>query len=232
MKLGAEKNKVILLGVLGAIACVTVYTQFFSGPDLTQNRRPAAQRASATPQRKTTRRRRPTSRPARGRTFRPSFGAGDGSEEPLDPMTVDPTLHTELLTKVRGVEFGGVERNIFRFGERKPKPIAGPTAEEAAEAAKRAQEAAAKPALGPPKPKPEPAKPKAPPIKWKYYGFANSATDARKRAFLLGEEEEVFVATEGDIFKKRYRIVRIGINSIVIEDMQFKDEQTLPLQES
>lgn len=230
MKLGAEKNKVILLGVLGAVACVTVYTQFFSGPDLTPTRRPAAQRASATPQRKTTRRRRPTSRPARGQAFRPSFGAGDGSEEPLDPMTVDPTLHTELLAKVRGVEFGGVERNIFRFGERKPKPIAGPTAEEAAEAAKRAQEAAAKPA--PATPKPKPAQPKAPPIKWKYYGFANSATDARKRAFLLGEEEEVFVATEGDIFKKRYRIVRIGINSIVIEDMQFKDEQTLPLQES
>ena len=231
MKLGAEKNKVILLGVLGAVACVTVYTQFFSGSDLTPTRRPAAQRASATPQRKTTRRQRPASRPARGQAFRPSFGSGDGSDEPLDPMTVDPTLRTELLAKVRDVEFGGVERNIFRFGERKPKPIAGPTAEEAAEAARRAQEAA-EPAPATPKPKPKPAQPKAPPIKWKYYGFANSATDARKRAFLLGEEEEVFVATEGDIFKKRYRIVRIGINSIVIEDMQFKDEQTLPLQES
>ena len=231
MKLGAEKNKVILLGVLGAVACVTVYTQFFSGPDLTPTaRRPTSSSASTTPRRKTTRRQRPASRPARGQAFRPSFGSGDGSGEPLDPMTVDPTLRTELLAKVRDVEFGGVERNIFRFGERKPKPIAGPTAEEAAEAAKRAQEAAAKPA--PATPKPKPAQPKAPPIKWKYYGFANSATDARKRAFLLGEEEEVFVATEGDIFKKRYRIVRIGINSIVIEDMQFKDEQTLPLQES
>ena len=231
MKLGAEKNKVILLGVLGAVACVTVYTQFFSGPDLTPTaRRQTSSSASTTPRRKTTRRQRPASRPARGQAFRPSFGSGDGSDEPLDPMTVDPTLRTELLAKVRDVEFGGVERNIFRFGERRPKPIAGPTAEEAAEAAKRAQEAAAKPA--PATPKPKPTQPKAPPIKWKYYGFANSATDARKRAFLLGEEEEVFVATEGDIFKKRYRIVRIGINSIVIEDMQFKDEQTLPLQES
>ena len=232
MKLGAEKNKVILLGVLGAVACMTVYTQFFSGPDLTQTRRPVAQRASATSQRKTTRRQRPASRPARGQAFRPSFGARDGSEEPLDPMTVDPTLHTELLTMVRGVEFAGVERNIFRFGERKPKPIAGPTAEELAAAQKLALEGGPKPEPPPPKPEPKPTKPKAPPIKWKYYGFANSATDARKRAFLLGEEEEVFVATEGDIFKKRYRIVRIGINSIVIEDMQFKDEQTLPLQES
>ncbi len=233
MKLGAEKNKVILLGVLGAIACLTVYTQFFSAPEpRPAARRPAASRASTTSQRKTTRRQRPTSRPARGRTFRPSFGAGDGSEEPLDPMTVDPTLHTDLLAKVRAVEFGGVERNIFRFGERKPKKVEGPTAEELAEAAKRTKEAASKPAPGPPNPKPQVKTPKAPPIKWKYYGFANSSKDTRKRAFLLGEEEEVFIATEGDIFEKRYRIVRIGVNSIVIEDMQFKDEQTLPLQES
>ena len=126
----------------------------------------------------------------------------------------------------------GVERNIFRFGERKPKKVEGPTAEELAEAAKRTKEAASKPAPGPPNPKPQVKTPQAPPIKWKYYGFANSSKDTRKRAFLLGEEEEVFIATEGDIFEKRYRIVRIGVNSIVIEDMQFKAEQTLPLQES
>ena len=231
MKLGAEKNKVILLGVVGAVACVTVYTQFFSGPELGPTaRRPAASRAFTTPQQKVTRR--PASRPATGQTFRPSFGSGDGSEEPLDPMTVDPTLHTDLLAKVRAVEFGGVERNIFRFGERKPKKVEGPTAEELAEAAKRTKEAASKSAPGPPNPKPQVKTPKAPPIKWKYYGFANSSKDTRKRAFLLGEEEEVFIATEGDIFKKRYRIVRIGVNSIVIEDMQFKAEQTLPLEES
>jgi hypothetical protein len=234
MKLGAEKNKLILLGVFGAIACVTVYTQFFSGPDLPRTRRPAAERASAKVPRKTTRRQRRTVRPARGQPFRPSFGAGDDSGEALDPMTVDPTLQTELLAMVRGVEFGGVERNIFRFGQRKPKVLAGPTAEEAAEAARRAQAAtaAAVAAPTPPTPAPQVKTSKGPPIKWKYYGFANSAKDARKRAFLLGEESEVFVATEGDIFKKRFRIVRIGVNSIVIEDMQFKDEQTLPLQES
>ena len=234
MKLGAEKNKVILLGVVGTIACATVYTQFFSGPDLTPAaRRPVAQRASTAPQRKVTRRQRPSSRPARGQTFRPSFGSGDDAGEPLDPMTVDPTLRTDLLAKVREVEFGGVERNIFRFGQRKPKPVAGPTPEELQEAERRRKETEQS-NLNPPPPNPEPQvkTPKAPPIKWKYYGFANSSKDARKRAFLLGEEEEVFIATEGDIFEKRYRIVRIGVNSIVIEDMQFKAEQTLPLEES
>ena len=149
MKLGAEKNKVILLGVLLTIACATVYTQFFSGPKLgPAARRPATSRASATPQRKTTRRQRPASRPARGQTFRPSFGSGDDSGEPLDAMTVDPTLRTDLLAKVRGVEFSGVERNIFRFGQRKPKVPVGPTPEELAEAARRTKEAASNSAPG------------------------------------------------------------------------------------
>ena len=52
-----------------------------------------------------------------------------------------------------------------------------------------------------------------------------------ERAFLIGDEDQVFIATEGDVFKKRYRVVRIGVNSIVIEDLQFKDKQSLPLEQ-
>jgi hypothetical protein len=78
----------------------------------------------------------------------------------------------------------------------------------------------------------KPSKPKAPPIKWKFYGFANQPDDARKRAFLLDSEGAVFVATEGDVFSQRYKIVRIGVNSIVVEDLQFNDQQTLPLDAS
>jgi hypothetical protein len=40
------------------------------------------------------------------------------------------------------------------------------------------------------------------------------------------------IAAEGDMVKKRYKIVRIGINSAVVEDTQFKsnNQQTLPLE--
>ena len=31
------------------------------------------------------------------------------------------------------------------------------------------------------------------------------------------------------MFKKRYKIIRIGLNSIVMEDLDFKDQQTLRL---
>ena len=40
------------------------------------------------------------------------------------------------------------------------------------------------------------------------------------------------MATEGQLVKNRYKIVRIGVNSAVVEDTQFKNnQQTLPLVE-
>jgi hypothetical protein len=63
----------------------------------------------------------------------------------------------------------------------------------------------------------------------KYYGYS-SAKDNRKHAFFL-DGDDILVAAEGETVKKRYRVVRIGVNSVVMEDTQFKHEQTLPLQE-
>ncbi len=230
MKLGAERNKVMALAVALVVAAGTVYVQFFAGDEApTTRRRPAAVAGSSAPER-APRQRRASAPPrqVRGQSFRPTFHRAD-SDEPLDPMSVDPTLQTDLLAKVRSVEFGGVERNLFRFGERK-KLVASPSAEEIEESQKRLAALQAQ-SSKPVKKKRVARKPTAPPIDWKYYGFANSRRDTRKRAFLL-DGEEILVATEGDVFEKRYRIVRIGINSIVIEDMQFKEEQKLPLEES
>ena len=144
-------------------------------------------------------------------------------------MNIDPTLRTELLTKVRAVTFKGVRRDLFRFSERGKFKSTLPTTAEIKAARDRLQAAASR--LRPAKPRePVDRKPLVPSIKWKYYGFANSSSDTRKRAFLLGDENQIFIATEEDIFKKRYRVVRIGANSIVIEDLQFKNEQSLPLE--
>jgi hypothetical protein len=89
----------------------------------------------------------------------------------------------------------------------------------------------------PPKPvevKPPPP-PQAPPVPLKYYGFVNPLqTPGPKRAFFL-DGEDIIVAAEGDMVKKRYKIVRIGVNSAVVEDTQFEKAQnkaqTLPLVE-
>jgi hypothetical protein len=45
------------------------------------------------------------------------------------------------------------------------------------------------------------------------------------------EGEDIFVAAEGDTIKNRYKIIRIGVNSAVVEDINFKNQQTLPLLE-
>ena len=227
MKTGAERNKVILLGALTAVLAVTVYVQFFSSSTPAPARRvtPAPKQMASqtitqptrTPAKAVTR--------ARGQGFRPRF-APDTSAEGLDPMSVDPTLRTDLLAKVRAVEFSGVSRNIFQFGER--KRVAPPPDPKAVAQAQQRLEALSKPA--PPPAPAAPQTPKAPPIQFKYYGFANQPDDPIKRAFLL-DGEDILIGVEGQVFKNRYKIVRIGVNSIVMEDMQFNDQQTLQLQQ-
>jgi hypothetical protein len=227
MKLGAERNKVIMLAALSMIAAGTIYVQYFSGPPTAPPRapRPTAADAAAAPA--TAVQRAPRARPARSRSqrFQPSFSGG--SEEPLDPMQVDPTLRTDLLAKVRAVEFTRVERDLFQFTTRKVEPLKPAQVAKAQELLKKAEEPKPPPAAEPP----PPSKPKAPPIPWKYYGFATPPGDTRKRAFLL-DGEDVLIATEGDVFKNRYKVVRIGVNSIIVEDLQFQDQQTLPLDQS
>jgi hypothetical protein len=43
--------------------------------------------------------------------------------------------------------------------------------------------------------------------------------------------EDIHVVSEGETVKKRYKIVRIGVNSVVVEDTEFGQQQTLPLLE-
>ncbi len=231
MKIGAEKNKVILLAVVTVIAAYTVFTQLFSGGPAPSTPRPSPQatqaRGTARPQGKQAT---PGGRMlTRGGNFRPVFGTGS-DEDPLDPMLVDPTLRTDLWVRVKSVEFSGVERDLFRFGERKKPEVAAPDPDKAAEAQRRL--AAARSAAKNTKPAAPTSKPvrKAPPISFKYYGFASEPDSPNKRAFLL-DGEEVLIGAEGEIFKKRYKIIRIGLNSIVVEDMQFEDRQELKLEE-
>ena len=229
MKIGAEPNKVILLAVVSVIAAYTVYSQLFSGPPRPPAPRPSSTAAPAKARNRPQQKRSASSRTvSRGGNFRPRFGQG-ADDEPLDPMVVDPTIRIDLWAAVKAVEFEGVERDLFRFGERRKKVVAPPDSDKVAEAQKRLRESQrarqAKAAAGK-----TPRKPgrKAPPISFRYYGFANEPGNSRKRAFLL-DGEDILIGGEGDVFKKRYKIIRIGLNSIVVEDLDFNDQQTLKL---
>jgi len=167
------------------------------------------------------------SRRIRGDEFKPTLRIRP--EDAPDLAKIDPTLRLDLLAKVQAVERGAGGRNLFQFGAAPPppeaKPVPGvkivPGAKGAAAAA--ANAAPAKPA-GPPPP------PTAPPIPLKFYGYSEPRISGAKRAFFL-EGEDIFVGGEGEVINKRYKVIRISPGSVVMEDTQFKQQQTLVIQQ-
>lgn len=239
MKVGAEdKKKVALLAGLSAVAVITVYVQFFSGasPNGAGNPgiRPAAGPAAAVPPTRAQPARRvaaPVRRRAQagGQAFQPVW-VNLGEDESFNPIEADPTLRTDLLAAVRSVGFTNVERNIFEFTTRR-RVETPPSAAEIARANELQRAAEREAAPPPPVQSSAPQPPRAPRLSWRYYGFANADQEGERRAFLL-DGTDVLIGSEGDVFKNRYKIVRIGQTQIVIEDMQFESEQELTLEAS
>ena len=78
---------------------------------------------------------------------------------------------------------------------------------------------------------PPPGDPPPPAIPLKFYGFVNSGRTGEKRAFFM-ENEDIYIASEGEMMKSRYKLVKIGVNSVVLEDTQYKNnQQTIKLTE-
>ena len=231
MKLGAERGKDILQVVLLATAALLSYYQLHSSSATPSAAPPTRSLPPARELRATADEILDNRGVSKGRAtqqtntqFKPSIKKSKPGDLP-DFDKIDPTLRTDLLAKVQAVEYQNAERNLFQFGAAKPKP----TPQQIEAAKKQAAEAAK--AAAPPGPPPDPPKPTAPPINMKYFGYVNRPGDLRKRAFLM-DGDDILVAAEGEVIKKRYRVVRVGINSIVMEDMEFHSQQTLPLQES
>lgn len=259
MNLGKEPKKAVAAGVLGLLAIYSVYTNFLAGPDIPEGAKQASKSSSTpapaasaptvarTPARagqvaadlaKASDNARRGGRVAT-QEFRPTLKPARPEDRP-DPMTIDPTLRRDLLAKVQTVKLEGGQRSLFEFSN---TPVADP-----APGAKKddpkvpiAKKGAAPPkrVYGPePPPTPEeiarqkagPPKPPPPPIPLKFYGFVNQIRAGAKKAFFL-EGDEIHVAGEGELIKKRYKVVRIGVNSVVVEDTQFQHQQTLPLEE-
>ncbi len=234
MKVGAEPKRLGILAVLAVAAGYLVYNNVFSaGPASSPEPAPAAARtaapASADVPAAETRGQLP--RPERRaaaraslQEFRPSLRPRRG--ETRDPGAIDPTLRLDLLARLQQVLVEGGERTLFEFSaaplpptpEPKiiPKPVATSSADAGAgEEAKPAQTA--------------PSTPPPPPIPLKFFGYTTQARLGVKRAFFL-DGDEILVASEGEVVKKRYRVVRVGLNSVVVEDTEHKHEQTLPLE--
>jgi hypothetical protein len=246
MKIGSEdKKKVYALAVLGVVAAYFVYSNLISdsatptaapkSAAVTERERAAAE-AVGSPSAPVT-----ASQPAsqsaapprqlgtnrsRSDEFHPSLRS-KRKEDQIDPLTVDPTLRLDLLAKVQDVKLDGGQRNLFVFGKAEPAAtLKGP---EPIVPVKRV--AMGPPPAPPPAPPPGPVvPPPPPPITMKYYGLATKRIDGKKTAFFL-DGEDIILATEGMTVKKRYKIVHIYAESVVIEDTDVKREQTLKIAE-
>ena len=117
---------------------------------------------------------------------------------------LDPTLRLDLLATSEKTQYEGAGRNIF-VSQREdvdiPKPVAPANVDPA-------PPAYVPPAVTPP-----------PPIPLKFYGFANSPGEPKK--VFLKNGDDVFVAGEGEIVDRRYKVIRISATSVEIQDMVY-----------
>jgi hypothetical protein len=156
--------------------------------------------------------------------FKPTLKLPEG----MDVSHIDPALKLDLLAKLEKTDVEAAGRNIFEFGAA-PKPGTPPPAVKPIKPGDPVA-GAAPGALAGATPGAAPAKPAPPPIPLKFYGYVNEPGSPSKRAFFL-DGDDIIVAGENDVIHSRYKIVRIGVNSAVIEDETTKNQQTVPLVE-
>jgi hypothetical protein len=127
-------------------------------------------------------------------------------------QSIDPRLRLDLLTTAQNTKYEGGARNIFAKAAEPPPDIPK--------------------AITPPiNPNPQPqGPPQPPPINIKFFGFASRPGDP-KQVFLL-QNGDIFVAKEGEIVNRRYKIVHINPTSIEVEDMLNNNRQSIPLQQA
>lgn len=125
-------------------------------------------------------------------------------------QSLDPTLRLDLLKSSEDTKYEGVGRNIFTVFVEIPKPVVSPV---------KTPDAVANNQPPPPPP--------PPPSNLHFYGFA-TPQGGTKRIFLI-KESDVFVAKEGDIVDRRYKVVRISPNSVEILDVLSNNRENLPL---
>ena len=126
------------------------------------------------------------------------------------PRSLDPTLRYDWLKTSEDTNYEGTGRNIFLAQAEIPQPVA-PAQTEAEKLA----------AQGPPPPPPPP------PINLKFFGFANKLGEPKK--IFLSEGEDVFIAAEGEVIDRRYKVLRISPTSVEIEDVLNNNRQSIPL---
>ena len=124
---------------------------------------------------------------------------------------LDPALHPEVMAQAERTTYNGTGRNIFSPDSAAPPPtIPKPVA-----------------AIRPSAPAAPAGPPPPPPVDLKFYGYS-APHDGQREIFLL-HGDDIFLAHEGDVVDRRYRVVSIKPLSVEIEDIPYHNTQSVPL---
>jgi hypothetical protein len=220
IRVGAESKPKLFaaigLGVVVLLIAVIQIPKFF-GTSAPAPVAPAAPVATA-----------PTGSSAPGSSDNSSVGSSTNSTGAAGPTAypheavrlpsssaLDPTLHPELMTQAEETTYSGNGRNIF-------------SPDSAAPAAVNIE----KPKNFRPEPPPPPPGPPPPPtIDLKFYGYSSLQGGSNRQIFLL-HGDDIFLAREGDVVDRRYRVVAVRPFSVEIEDIPYHNTQSLPLSQN
>ena len=193
MKLGMENRKQMIaaavLGVLLLLVAGYEITSFSS-----TNASTAVAPTASLPQPAST-------KSARGAARRNTGPASAKKEK--TPQSLDPTLHLDQLALTEQIKYEGSGRNIFVSQPDPviPTPVAPGTTG----------------GQNDPKLFQIPPVAAAPPIPLKFFGFASKPGEPKK--IFLSKGDDVFIAGEGEIVDRRYKVVRISPTSVEIQDV-------------
>ncbi len=204
MQLGLEnKKKTMWAAILGVIAVLVFAYEvipLFTGSSTPSSNAQAAPPSLTHP---------PPLRPAGGKA------SLKGGKKPR-VESLDPTLRLDLLATSEKTQYEGNGRNIF-VSQPDDVKIPIPIAPGRTDGPKDDSKIYTPPAVS-----------AAPPIPLKFYGFASSPGEP-KRVFLK-KGEDVFVAGEGEIVDRRYKVIRISNTSVEVQDMVYSGPpQNIPL---
>jgi hypothetical protein len=116
-------------------------------------------------------------------------------------QSLDPTLHLAQLALAEQIKYEGSGRNIFVS---QPDPVI-PTPHDNGTTDNKMPGYQIPSVAAPP------------PIPLKFFGFASKKGEPKK--IFLSKGEDVFIAGEGEIVDRRYKVVRISPTSVEIQDV-------------
>ena len=216
-----DKKQIVVVSIFGVLLLVFVayaYNSFFGGaPNPAATQAPVSEPTARSSSRAETESSGPVSAGpvsnTRGQATAPGIAA---KRMASTSASLDPTLDESAMLRTESLVYTGTGRNIFSAISAPPPMVIPKNVPNA--------RPGATVAAGPPVPT---GPPPPPPINLKFFGIA-VRLNGRRQAFLL-DGEDVYLASEGDIVARKYRIVSISANSIRVEDLVNNDTQVLPL---